>query len=80
MSKTIEITLDEHCTQAIENAMTSGIYTDHNAVIHEALALLEKKQAEERLTQELQKGIDSGFDHDFDYPEWLRELNQNATG
>ena len=47
MSKTIEITLDEHCTQAIENAMTSGIYTDHNAVIHEALALLEKKQAEE---------------------------------
>jgi putative addiction module CopG family antidote len=76
MSKTIEITLDEHCTMAIENALTKGKYKDHNAIIHEAIALFEKKQAEETLAVELQKGIDSGFDHNFDYPEWLQSVKK----
>ena len=76
MSKTIEITLDEHCTQAIENAMTSGQYTDHNAVIHEALALLEKKQAEDLLRAEIQKGTDSGFEENWNFEEWLTSKNK----
>jgi putative addiction module CopG family antidote len=76
MSKTIEITLDDHCTKAIENALTSGKYTNADAVVHEAIALFEKKQAEDQLTAELQKGLDSGFDHNFSFPEWLEGVKK----
>lgn len=45
-------------------------------VIHEALIILEKKKAMARLDTELQKGIDSGFDHNFSFPEWLKSVKQ----
>jgi putative addiction module CopG family antidote len=71
MSKTIKVTLDDHCTLAIENALTSGKYQNATAVVQEAIALFEKKQAEETLVAELQKGIDSGFVEDFNFDHWL---------
>lgn len=76
MSKTIEITLDEHCTDALEKAMSSGNYTDHNSVIHEAIALFEKKQAEDLLRAEIQRGIDSGFEENWNFEEWLASKNK----
>ncbi len=79
MSKNIEITLDEHCSKAIENALTTGKYDSANAVVHEAIALFEKKQAEDMLTSELQKGIDSGIVKNFNFKEWLEEKNKTHS-
>jgi antitoxin ParD1/3/4 len=79
MSKTIEIMLDEHCTLAVQNALTSGKYKNAVAVVHEAIALFEQKQAEETLMAELQKGIDSGFVEDFDFKQWLAEKNKKHS-
>ena len=76
MSKTMEIKLDEHCTAAIQNALSNGKYENANAVVHKAITLLEKKEAEEMLVAELQIGIESGFDHNFDYPEWLQSVKE----
>lgn len=56
--------------------MKSGKYKDLNAVIQEAISLFDKKQAEDILEAELQKGIDSGIDQNFDYQEWLNEVKQ----
>lgn len=76
MSKNIEITLDEHCSKAIKNALTTGKYDSANAAVHEAIALFEKKQAEDMLTAEMQKGIDSGIVKNFNFKEWLEEKNK----
>ena len=76
MSKTIEVTLDDHCNKVIQTELDSGEYEGVSDVIHEALIILEKKKAMAKLDTELQKGIDSGFDHNFSYPEWLKSVKQ----
>ena len=47
--------------------------------MHEALALFEKKQAEDMLTSELQKEIDSGIVKNFNFKEWLEEKNKTHS-
>lgn len=39
-------------------------------------SLFERKEADNKLVTELQKGIDSGFVEDWDFNEWLKEVNQ----
>jgi Arc/MetJ-type ribon-helix-helix transcriptional regulator len=70
----MKIKLDEHCALVIQNALSNDKYENANAMIHKAITLLTKKEAEETLVAELQKGIDSGFDHNFDYPGWLQSV------
>lgn len=39
-------------------------------------SLFERNEADNKLVTELQKGIDSGFVEDWDFNEWLKEVNQ----
>lgn len=51
MSKTIEITLDDHCASFLSSESLKG--KSANEVVHQAIKLFEKKQAEEKLIKEL---------------------------
>jgi Arc/MetJ-type ribon-helix-helix transcriptional regulator len=43
MSKTIEVTLDDHCNNVIQTELDSGEYEGVNDVIHGDLIILEKE-------------------------------------
>ena len=73
MSKTIEITLDDHCASFLSKESLKG--KSANEVVHQAIKLFEKKQAEEVLIEELQKGMDSGFVENWSFDEWIKHKN-----
>ena len=63
--------LSSHC---LVNLLSSS-HTGERYFTHPMFSQI-KKEAEEMLVAELQIGIDSGFDHNFDYPEWLQSVKE----
>lgn len=61
----MNVSLNAHFNQFIDNLVDSGQYNSASEVIREALRLLELKKSSEKeeiayLRREIQKGIDSG--------------------
>jgi antitoxin ParD1/3/4 len=54
----------------------SGRYNSASDVVRAGLRMLEAEEEKlQRLRAELQKGIDSGFIEDFDFDEFLADMN-----
>lgn len=74
----MNISLNPHFEQMIQDKVESGLYNSSSEVIREALRLMEeqdqlRKLKFEELRREIQKGIDSGSSTPWDPEEIKRE-------
>ncbi len=69
--------LARHFEVFIEDQVAAGHFDSANAVLEEALRLLERKEAREAaLAAALKEGIESGDAVDFDMKTWLEEQDR----
>lgn len=61
MSKTIEITLDEHCASLIQEEVAAGSYKSASELVHKAIQLLEKHSNLKHKENLIQEGQASAF-------------------
>ncbi|GGO55299.1 antitoxin ParD1/3/4 [Roseovarius pacificus] len=76
MPRNTSVVLSDHFNDFITRAVESGRYSSASDVVRAGLRMLEAEEEKlERLRAEVQKGIDSGFIEDFDFDEFLAEMN-----
>lgn len=76
MPRNTSVVLSDHFNDFITKAVESGRYSSASDVVRAGLRMLEAEEEKlERLRAEVQKGIDSGFIEDFDFDEFLAEMN-----
>ena len=77
----MNVSLNPHFNEFINNLISSGQYNSASEVIREALRLLEQQKATEQETieyfrREIQKGIDSGASTSWNKDEILAKARQ----
>jgi len=76
MPRNTSVVLSDHFNDFITKAVESGRYNSDSDVVRAGLRMLEAEEEKlQRLRAELQKGIDSGFIEDFDFDEFLADMN-----
>jgi len=76
MPRNTSVVLSDHFNEFITKAVESGRYNSASDVVRAGLRMLEAEEEKlQRLRAELQKGIDSGFIEDFDFDEFLADMN-----
>ncbi|WP_306151415.1 type II toxin-antitoxin system ParD family antitoxin [Roseovarius sp. MMSF_3281] len=76
MPRNTSVVLSDHFNDFITKAVESGRYNSASDVVRAGLRMLEAEEEKlQRLRAELQKGIDSGFIEDFDFDEFLADMN-----
>ncbi|WP_294619065.1 type II toxin-antitoxin system ParD family antitoxin [uncultured Roseovarius sp.] len=76
MPRNTSVVLSDHFNDFITKAVESGRYNSASDVVRAGLRMLEAEEEKlQRLREELQKGIDSGFIEDFDFDEFLADMN-----
>jgi antitoxin ParD1/3/4 len=76
MPRNTSVVLSDHFNDFITRAVESGRYNSASDVVRAGLRMLEAEEEKlQRLRAELQKGIDSGFIEDFDFDEFLADMN-----
>jgi antitoxin ParD1/3/4 len=76
MPRNTSVVLSDHFNEFITRAVESGRYNSASDVVRAGLRMLEAEEEKlQRLRAELQKGIDSGFIEDFDFDEFLADMN-----
>ena len=76
MPRNTSVVLSDHFNDFITKAVESGRYNSASDVVRAGLRMLEAEEEKlQRLREELQKGIDSGFIEDFDFDELLADMN-----
>jgi antitoxin ParD1/3/4 len=76
MPRNTSVVLSDHFNEFITKAVDSGRYNSASDVVRAGLRMLEVEEEKlQRLRAELQKGIDSGFVEDFDFDEFLADMN-----
>lgn len=76
MNNTIKLYLDKLHAKFATQEVAAGKYKDANELIIEADEQPTQNETRQKLRQELQKGIDSGFVEDWDFDQWLKEVKQ----
>lgn len=79
----MNVSLNPHFDNFINNLIASGQYNSASEVIREALRLLEQKKTTEQekidfMRREIQKGIDSGPSTPWNKEEFLKEARKRA--
>jgi len=75
MPRNTSVVLSDHFNDFITKAVESGRYNSASDVVRAGLRMLEAEEEKlQRLREELQKGIDSGFIEDFDFDEFLNRM------
>ena len=76
MPRNTSVVLSDHFNEFITKAVESGRYNSASDVVRAGLRMLEAEEEKlQRLRAELQKGIDSGFIENFDFDEFLADMN-----
>lgn len=76
MPRNTSVVLSDHFNEFITKAVESGRYNSASDVVRAGLRMLEAEEEKlQRLRAELQKGLDSGFIEDFDFDEFLADMN-----
>ena len=74
--KNTSILLNEHFQEFVTHQVGTGNYGSVSEVIRAALRLLEEREMKiQQLREEIQKGINSGVAKDFNFSEFLAEMN-----
>lgn len=76
MSKTIEITLDEHCAAIIKEEIAAGSYKNASEMVHQAIVLLEKQSSLKYIESLIKEGENSGKVMEFDRDKFIAEMKR----
>ncbi|MEO8117220.1 MAG: type II toxin-antitoxin system ParD family antitoxin [Bacteroidota bacterium] len=78
MGKNTSVSLGNYFEEFVENKVEEGRYKNVSEVIRAGLRLLEEEESKIRiLRNEIQKGIDSGIDKNFNPEKHLATLKAN---
>ena len=74
MSKTIEITLDDHCADIISKEVDAGKYASASELVHEAIQLLEKQKSLVFIENIIEEAEKSGEVQNFSKQEFIAQM------
>ncbi len=78
MSKNTSISLGSYFDEFVQNRLNSGRYKNKSEVIRAGLRILEEEENKrDALRNEIQEGIDSGIDYNFNPRLHLKELKES---
>lgn len=81
MPRNTSVVLSDHFNDFITRAVESGRYSSASDVVRAGLRMLEVEEEKlERLRAEIVKGEESGFVEEFDFDEFLAEMNAKYRG
>ena len=76
MPRNTSFVLSDHFNDFIARAVESGRYASTSDVLRAGLRILEQEEQRlDRLRAEIIKGEESGFTEDFDFDNFLSEMN-----
>ena len=76
MPRNTSVTLSDHFDAFIARAVASGRYNSASDVVRAGLRMLEQDERRlDRLRAEIVKGEESGFVEDFDFDDFLSDMN-----
>ena len=79
--KTTSVALGQHFEEFIQASIMSGRYNNASEVVRSGLRLLEdREQKMAALRSDIEKGLNSGIEEDFDSQDFLLQMKERKHG